>query len=347
MLGLPAHHAPRHHCVAKPLPVFFRKELEIGERTPDELDRGTGENLARRGIRERDDSGWSDGEQPRGDRCDDVLVEHFQLCEVFPVRVELDRGLAQFLRDEGRQQRGRIEAGEIRRHVQVEPERRERRHREKSLLGNGDDPVVEKIAQAGVENHARRGCEQASPPVKEHRCRDDRNEVEEREGRVEAAGEVDEQRLDEEISRDLNRKIQIAARHRERDDDVEQGQRVRDRGDAVEIVDREELLGGELDDQDDDQQCRDRDDADRDEGTNLRENSIHRLAAIRHAPEVTGTSSTPERLREGDQPTWPISANIGMYIAMTMPPIATPRKAMSTGSRSFMSPATAVSTSSS
>ena len=46
-------------------------------------------------------------------------------------------------------------------------------------------------------------------------------------------------------------------------------------------------------------------------------------------------------------PICPISVNIGMYMAMTMPPMATPRKAMRTGSRSFIRPATAVSTSSS
>jgi len=40
-------------------------------------------------------------------------------------------------------------------------------------------------------------------------------------------------------------------------------------------------------------------------------------------------------------------SNIGRYMAITIPPMTTPRKKIMTGSMSFIMPATAVSTSSS
>jgi hypothetical protein len=57
-----------------------------------------------------------------------------------------------------------------------------------------------------------------------------------------------------------------------------------------------------------------------------------------------------ERAAEGLVQSYPIlliSVNIGRYMAMTMPPMTTPRMKIMTGSSSLTSPATAMSTSSS
>jgi len=290
VLRLAAHDSPCEHRVAQLLPVLLRKQLEVGERPPDELDRGAGEDLAGRGIRERDDPRRRDGDEPRRDRGDDVLVERLELRQAPAVGVELERRHAELLRHVRGQQRRRVEAGEVRRHVEVEPERGERSHGKEALLGHRNDSVVEQVAEAGVEDHASRGRKQATAPVEKHRRGDDRDEIEEREGRIEPAGEVDEKRLDEQVTRDLYREIERPVEDERRDDEIDDRQPVRQRGDEVEVVDRQELVGRELDDENDDEQRRHRDDADRDEGADLGENSEHRQAAVIKRPEARRAS---------------------------------------------------------
>src|SRR5207245_11206198 len=98
------------------------------------------------------------------------------------------------------------------------------------------------------EHHRAARGEEAAATEQQHRRRDDRYQVEEGEGRVQAAGEVDQQRLYDEISGDLHRQIDLAGANKLRDDDVEEGEAVRDRRNRVEIVDGQDFFDGVLND---------------------------------------------------------------------------------------------------
>ena len=257
------------------------------------------QNLAARRIHERDDSFRRERDQTGGDRLDHVLIERAERGEILAVNVELFRCLLQFFRDVGCQQRGRIKTGEVRGDIEIQTRGGPCRWYDPRLLRQRDEIVENEIAEGAVENHrAARGKESPSA-VEHHRCGDDRDEVEERERRIERAGEVNQKRLDQQVARELNRQIDFSRLEKLTDADVEQRQAVRYGRRRVEIIDRQNFGDGVLNDERSQQQRRDNHDADRDEHSGVGRHVGRWPLAVRRGflrPTANGVRRTINRL---------------------------------------------------
>ncbi len=188
--------------------------------------------------------------------------------------------------------------------------------------------------QAGILGHDRQPVEQRGPPEHHHSSPpgtkgargDDGQRIQGREEAVDPAGQGHEARHDHRIDEQL---------------DVDEPPVPLRVADAYAVDERQ-------------RECRAEQREEGLEGQDAWRPELHQHGRPQqHAESRRAGSNQPEELPSHcgrhhvlDQ-SFEIRSKIGMYIAMTIPPTTTPRKAIITGSISVRSPATAVSTSSS
>src|SRR5438270_13612701 len=97
------------------------------------------------------------------------------------------------------------------------------------------DVEEQRVAEEAVEDRRRGRRHEAAAAVEHHRGGDDRDEVEKRERRVERAGEVDQQRLDQQVAEDLDVQAERAGGKELANADVDQRQAVRERRRQVDV----------------------------------------------------------------------------------------------------------------
>ena len=268
-----AHHGAARHQIARAVPFVDGKETEVGD-VPAEHARHSGlQNLTCGRIHERRGAVARKRHQTGRDRFDDVLVERAQLREVLPISIKLLGRLLQLLGDVRREQRRCVEAGQVRGDVEVDARRGPSRHRQERLLRQRDDVEVHQVAQHAVQDRGARRRKQSAAPIEQHRRGDDRDQIQKRERRIEAAGKVNEQRLDQQIARDLHHQIDAPRSENLPDADVRERQRVRQSRREIDVVDRQQLTDGELNDERRQKQRRHDDDAHGDEHASV---GLHR-----------------------------------------------------------------------
>ena len=130
--------------------------------------------------------------------------------------------------------------------------------------------IDEQNTKRAVQDGRSAGREQPATPVEHHRCGDDRHEVEKGERRVERASEVNEKRLDEQIAGELDGQIDFSRTDDLPGADVDQRESIGDRRRRVDIVDRQDLSDGVLNEERGQEQRGDSHHADRDQHSGVR-----------------------------------------------------------------------------
>src|SRR5690606_37276200 len=108
---------------------------------------------------------------------------------------------------------------------------------EEALRRRREKPVVHQVDQPGVEDDAAGRGDEASLTVEDHRRGDDGNEVEEREGGIEPAGEVHQHGDDEDVAGELDVVVHRDVLDQPDHGDVGDGEGVADAGNQIEVID--------------------------------------------------------------------------------------------------------------
>ena len=228
-----------------------------------------------------------------------------------------------------------------------------------------DDLVGRELHHEPVQQGRDGGDDQGAGAEEQERGAADDDEVEEGEDRARAAGRVDEGAHEAEVSQDLQ--VRLGPRREQAPDrPVEEREGEGRRPQRVEVGDVHVLRGGpghrhrraraRLHQDRGQQDEKEDDDPDRrqPEERSAKRGVVHGQSRFSHPDAPSPRPSPPAgrgrrrgRSRPRSYPILLISVNIGRYIAMTMPPMMTPRTKIMTGSSSLTRPATAMSTSSS
>ena len=288
--------------------------------------------------------------EARGHRRDDVGVEVLEAREGLLPELELLAGAAQLLGEVRDHEGDAVEADDRDREVVADARDAPVRGRRASG-GPGQDLVGRQLDHEAVEQGGDRGDDDGAGAVEQERRGADHDEVEEVEDGARAARGVDEDADEREVAEDLDVRLE-AGRQEPADGPVEErehegrrrtGRRgTRSRPRRPSRPGRGSRRGGSGTGR----RCGPSSARRASAGAGRRPRSVCHLqpgagrrkqARCRHRP----------RLHDSPYPILLISVNIGRYIAMTMPPMTTPRMKIMTGSSSFTRPATAMSTSSS
>ena len=216
---------------------------------------------------------------------------------------------------------------------------RSRPLRQRGERRNGKNAVRDELHHRAVQDGRDRSRDDGAGPLEEEPRRSDHDQEEESEDGVGPSGGVDEQRDDGEVAEDLDPRGG-PGRKPVADGPVEGGQHQGRPEDPVEERDFDAARprldeDGRDEDQEQDDDPRDRQPSER---------PPKRIRGTRR--RKCGDPRPADGVRT-DYPILLISVNIGRYIAITIPPMITPRMKIMTGSISLTSPWTATSTSSS
>ena len=263
------------------LPCGLPDEAERLDGPADEVHGGHPEQLLRGAVRERDEAVRVRREDAGGHGAEDRPVEGLEARDLGLAALEVRAGLAELVRRVGDEKSRHDERARVKGDLAHEPGRRPEVRRAFGRRHGLQRAEVHEVDEDGVEDRREAGGDEAALAAEQDRPGRDGTEVEERETRVGAARDVDEPRDHDEVAEELDRGVRLGRDPVEGEDRGDRD-RVRERGQVVDVVERQRRRERELDQERGQEDRRHDDDAQNDETPQHRVQRLERTSATRN-----------------------------------------------------------------